>query len=766
MALTYFQRSDASDLTGPSGSGGTSRSLVASRTAGTVSANLSTGNMNAGVNCNQNFFTPSTDPGTDGTSTGSFTVVIRFSTQNANIGVQVFLRRATGGDTGGTEVQASEGSQTAGAATRTYTWTNPGLGTWASGDRLRIRVLATNTSGSMNQSCVFGVDTSDDTVATPFSAGSTDATPEPAVIATTAALPQVGVNVSASPATIAATVALPAATADTGGGGGTATFIGAANDPTSGDSLASSRAVTKPAGAQAAVFFVCFWIGDGDRTITPPSGAVLRNNTVVGSTRTATYLKYVDGDSTGATYTFTFSASIWSALKAVFFADVNDALDFSTSSTDVPFNTANAGGTGYATTTVTTVNGAALAWSGNTAEYGTAPTNTPPTDFTESGDTDLSTAAYRISPGDGSQSASGAAATQSVNNKISSLVALEGTGGAGGDATPEPAVIATTVALPQATPQTAGNATVSPATIAAVASTPQPAANSTVTTTTVAAIVAMPDWAINTATVPDTAPVTVALPAPTVQTAGNATAAPTAIAGTAALPQSAVNVGAGPTTVAASVSLPSAGLGVAAGPAVIPVIAALPAPTVQAGGNSTVTPDTVAALTALPQPAVNIGAGPALVPITAALPAATAAVSDTVAPAVIAAVVTLPPPTVQAGGNVTVAPVAIAALATLPQAGINTLLTPAVIQAAVSLPLATAGSFALVAPAVIGIAAAMPQAAVAVVVQPSGIAVVVTLPAASSLGVLPDPHPIRLAYRQQTRLTYRETSTVVYREAQ
>jgi hypothetical protein len=177
VAVTYFQTSTASDLTGPSGTGGTSRSLVASHTAGGASADLATGNMNSSVFCNQNFFTSSGDPGTDGTSTGSFAVAVRISVQNANIGIRVFLRRATGGDTGGTEVEASGGSQTAGAASRTFSWTNPGLGTWASGDRLRIRVQLTNTSGSMNQSATIAVDTSADTVDTPFTSAPLSITP-------------------------------------------------------------------------------------------------------------------------------------------------------------------------------------------------------------------------------------------------------------------------------------------------------------------------------------------------------------------------------------------------------------------------------------------------------------------------------------------------------------------------------------------------------------------------------------------------------------
>lgn len=171
MAVTYYQRSTTSDLTGPTGTGGVDRHIVASRTAGGANTDLSTGNMNAGILCNHNFFTPSDDPGTEGTA-GNFTVIVRITVQNANIGIRVFLRRYNSGGVGqGTEVEASQGSQTAGAASRTFTWTSPALGTWAAGDRLLIRVQHTNTSGSMNQSATVGVDTDADTVATPFTVG-------------------------------------------------------------------------------------------------------------------------------------------------------------------------------------------------------------------------------------------------------------------------------------------------------------------------------------------------------------------------------------------------------------------------------------------------------------------------------------------------------------------------------------------------------------------------------------------------------------------
>jgi hypothetical protein len=171
MTVTYFQRSTTSDLTGPAGTGGTTRHLVASRTAGGASADLITGNMNAGLFCNQNFFTPADDPGLNG-AIGNFTVPVRITVQNANIAIRVFLGRVlAGGTLQGTEIEATEGAQTAGAATRTFTWTGLNQESWASTDRLRIRVQLTNTSGLMNQSATIAVDTSADTIDTPFSSG-------------------------------------------------------------------------------------------------------------------------------------------------------------------------------------------------------------------------------------------------------------------------------------------------------------------------------------------------------------------------------------------------------------------------------------------------------------------------------------------------------------------------------------------------------------------------------------------------------------------
>lgn len=204
-----------------------------------------------------------------------------------------------------------------------------------------------------------------------------------------------------------------------------AALIAAVNAPVTGENQATSRSVNKPAGAQIVVAWMCSWTGVGGGTLTPSGGSgswITRSDTTSGTNRTTCFIKYVDADATGTTYTFMFGGgSTWCALSAHFFDSVDDALALAS----VPFNTASASGTGYATTTVTTVDGAALSWSGNTSGYsGTAPTHTPPTSFTELYDTPLATSAYRISPGDGSQSAAGAAASVSVDDKIAALVAL------------------------------------------------------------------------------------------------------------------------------------------------------------------------------------------------------------------------------------------------------------------------------------------------------------------------------------------------------
>jgi hypothetical protein len=744
MAVTYFETSTASDLTGPSGTGGTSRSLVASRTAGGASADLASGNMNAGLFCNQNFFTPSGDPGTDGTSTGSFTVLVRCTAASVGgtVGIRVFLRRATGGDTGGTEVEASGGSQTAVASTtRTFTWTNPGLGTWASGDRLRIRVQLTNTSGSMNQSASIAVDTSDDTVATPFTAGSTDATPEPAVIATVAALPQATPqgDAAATPAAIAATAALPAATADGGGGPAipsspygryrASQLSLANNDPidtwtdegSGGNNLTASgtaRPTYESAGfnSNASVLF------DGTANFmetgtyasaqAQPNTIVLMGEMVSLSTTVEEYL--CDGATSLGRHALIHRGPL-AADNLSMYAGTQTNLDND-------FTLTGRAGEDFCMVAIFNGTSSEFYYNNGADQMGT----------TTVGAQGLNSFQL-MSRHDGFVSQQGAHArivevliynrvltTQEITDLQSYFEATYAE--AGGDATATPAVIAATAASPQA--------------------------------------------------------------------GVNVSSGPAQIAGTTALPQVGANVAAGPVAVAATATLPAASVNVSAGPSTIPLTVGLPAPTILAGGNVTATPDTIATVTALLQPAINIGTGPAAITAVTALPLAAVNIGATITPAAIAAVVALPAAAVITGGDAIAAPAAIAALLAMPAAAVNVSAGPAVTPIVVALPSAStsAGSDGTATPAVIAALAALPQptidggtgvlpatiaATVAVLqsalfvsVAPSTIAVVVTFPATSGLGGLPDPNPIRLIYRQQTRLTHRETSVVVYREAQ
>lgn len=272
--------------------------------------------------------------------------------------------------------------------------------------------------------------------------------------------------------------------------------------------------------------------------------------------------------------------------------------------------------------------------------------------------------------------------------------------GGGTNATPTPAVIATTAAPPQPavnvqagpvaipmtatvptpTISTAGNATPTPAIIEAVAALAQPAVDITAGPAAIPLAVAMPEWAINVTAGPDVIPVTVTVPTPTVSTAGNATPTPAVIQAVAALTRPEVGVASGPETVPLTAALPQPAINVGAGPSTIPVTVTLPQATPQAGGNVTaqpaiiattvtlpqaatatdfaVTPATIEATVNLPRAAVNVGLTPAIIPVTVALPAASTPIGATGSPAAVAATVTIP----AAGVNTAVSPDTIAVM--------------------------------------------------------------------------------------------------------
>ena len=215
-----------------------------------------------------------------------------------------------------------------------------------------------------------------------------------------------------------------------------------------------------------------------------------------------------------------------------------------------------------------------------------------------------------------------------------------------GDATAAPAVTATTVAAPQATP--AVSDTAEPAAIATTVSAPQ--ASSSVSDT----------------------------------------GAPAATAATVALPQATISAGATvtPATITAAVTLPSSDRNIGAGPGVLVAAAALPQATPQAGGNATVAPAQIVTTAAMSQ-AVPIGAAaasPARIVTFAAAPTAIPTVHDVAIPGVLTVVAGLQQPSILSGAG----PAPIAALSTLLPPGESISAGPTQIASVVTLPLSAA----------------------------------------------------------------------------
>ncbi len=200
-----------------------------------------------------------------------------------------------------------------------------------------------------------------------------------------------------------------------------------------------------------------------------------------------------------------------------------------------------------------------------------------------------------------------------ANSRVGIIIAFNVAAG-GTDATPTPAVVATTAALPR--PNI--NVGAGPAVVASVAALPRPNVNVGAGPAVVAATTTLPRPAVNVSASPSVVATTVTLPTPTPDTAGNATATPAVVATVAAVPQPGVNIGAGPAVVAVTVTVPQPGAAVGVAPAVIPCTVALATPTIDSG--TTVTPASVTTTIAVQATAVSVGASPATVAVTVTIP--------------------------------------------------------------------------------------------------------------------------------------------------
>jgi hypothetical protein len=162
VAVTVYTISTtASDL---SGGADFSRELLQSgATSGTLSISTATNTTETSYG-----FTEAGDPGVLGSSTGTFTILWRITSGNNNLQGSISLSRVnSSGAVQATSTATAE--QQLSAGTKTFTITNPSLGTWAAGDRLRVNYIHRNSNTMSAQSITMGFGTSSDTVDTPFS---------------------------------------------------------------------------------------------------------------------------------------------------------------------------------------------------------------------------------------------------------------------------------------------------------------------------------------------------------------------------------------------------------------------------------------------------------------------------------------------------------------------------------------------------------------------------------------------------------------------
>lgn len=160
MAVTYYQRDIASDLS-VAGANGNTKLLTTTGTAGTLSVN-----MDKGGTADLYMWTEPTVPGAAG-STGNYTVTCNVAVGATSANVTAQLERVSAAGTVQTSGAVSA-QQSVTAGIKTFNFTALSLGTWASGDRLRLRLNFINLASHQTDSATIGVNTSDEYVLTPW----------------------------------------------------------------------------------------------------------------------------------------------------------------------------------------------------------------------------------------------------------------------------------------------------------------------------------------------------------------------------------------------------------------------------------------------------------------------------------------------------------------------------------------------------------------------------------------------------------------------
>lgn len=165
MAISFYLSATNSDLSG--GADFNKVLSTATETAGTLSVAVASAATEVSYG-----YTTSGVPGVGGTSTGSFSVEINVTTANSNITLSVALARVNSAGTQQAVTAYATGQSAGTTGVKTFTFTDPALGTWAAGDRLRVQYRFVN--GAMSTQTVgIGTGTTNEACDTPFYAAQT-----------------------------------------------------------------------------------------------------------------------------------------------------------------------------------------------------------------------------------------------------------------------------------------------------------------------------------------------------------------------------------------------------------------------------------------------------------------------------------------------------------------------------------------------------------------------------------------------------------------
>ena len=162
MSALYYAHDVTSDLSGP-GADFDYKLLLTAGTASPVALSVAKGATETSY-----LFTEPGDPGAAGISTGTFTFKLNVTTGSTSMSLVPTLRKIN--SSGGTVASqvSSTGSQTLSGGVYTWTWTNPGFGTWATGDRVRIDLPFVNAAAHATTTITIEWQTADSSLLTPW----------------------------------------------------------------------------------------------------------------------------------------------------------------------------------------------------------------------------------------------------------------------------------------------------------------------------------------------------------------------------------------------------------------------------------------------------------------------------------------------------------------------------------------------------------------------------------------------------------------------